>query len=386
MVLHSLYPHDPRVRRQADAAVEAGYAVDIVCVRQPGQPGLESSGHIRVRRLPLKHVPGGGTLRMIYEYLAFAILATLMLIPPAVRRRYMAVHVNNPPDFLIVAGLLPRLFGSRLILDVHDLSAHMFRSRFAGPIGRAVSSLLEAVERSAARVAHVVVTVHEPYRKELVANRIAEDKIIVVMNVAEDGLERRSTINGRRTTAPGFTVAYAGTIAPWYGVHVIVDAVAMLAKDIGDVRAVILGTGDALDAARARAEEQGVSDRITFSGEWLPADEMFRQLRAASCGVIPNLPTELNRFALSTKLFDYVAIGLPAVVSRLETLEAHFDEDEVTFFEPGDARSLAAALRWVALHPAEAEAKAIAALDRVAREYSWEQNRDRYLRAVEPGR
>jgi glycosyltransferase involved in cell wall biosynthesis len=385
MVLHSLYPNDPRVRRQAEAAVEAGYEVDIICMRQPAQPARESIGYIRVQRLPLKHVPGGGALRMIYEYLAFAVLATLTLVAPAVRRRYTAVHVNNPPDFLIVAGLLPRLFGSRLILDIHDLSAHMFRSRFPGRMSRLVSPLLTVIERGAARVAHVVVTVHEPYRRELVANGVAADKVIVVMNVAEDGLERRSVINGACHTTPTFTVAYAGTIAPWYGVEVIVDAIALVSKDIREARAVVLGSGDALETARARAEEQGVSDRIAFSGRWLPADEIFQQLRRASCGVIPNLPTELNRFALSTKLFEYVAIGLPAVVSRLETLQAHFNEDEVTFFEPGDAEALAAALRWVALYPAEAEKKAGRALARVARDYSWEQNRDRYLRAVEAG-
>jgi Glycosyl transferases group 1 len=98
--------------------------------------------------------------------------------------------------------------------------------------------------------------------------------------------------------------------------------------------------------------------------------------------VIPNLPTELNRFALSTKLFEYIELGLPAVVARLETLEAHFSDDEVTFFQPGDAASLAAALRWVATYPAEAEAKAQRARDRVAREYSWAANRARYLAAT----
>jgi glycosyltransferase involved in cell wall biosynthesis len=98
--------------------------------------------------------------------------------------------------------------------------------------------------------------------------------------------------------------------------------------------------------------------------------------------VIPNLPTELNRFALSTKLFEYIELGLPAVVARLETLEAHFGDDEVTFFEPGDATSLAAALRWIAAHPAEAEAKAQRARERVARQYSWALSRARYLAAT----
>ena len=384
MVVHSLYPEDPRVRREARAAVDGGHAVDIICMRAPGQAKSETLRGVRVRRLPVQHFTGAGPRRILSEYLTFAALAALVLVPSALRRRYQVVHVHNPPDFLILAGLLPRLFGSRLILDIHDLSSHMFRSRFSGRAARYASWLLDVVELWATRVAHVVVTVHEPYRRELIAHGVQREKLMVVMNVIEPteaGPTRHQY--ARRRVEPGtFTVAYAGTIAPWYGVELIVDAVAIVASELSDARALILGGGDALDGVRARADAKGVASRVEFSGRWLQPNDLLQQLGLASCGVIPNLPTELNRFALSTKLFEYIELGLPAVVARLETLEAHFSDDEVTFFQPGDAASLAAALRWVATHPGAADAKAQRARDRVAREYSWAANRARYLAAT----
>jgi glycosyltransferase involved in cell wall biosynthesis len=320
---------------------------------------------------------------MVREYFTFATLATLVLIPAAVCRRYDVVHVNNPPDFLIVSGLLPRLFGSRLILDIHDLSSHMFRSRFSGLGARSASWLLDRVELWATRASHVVVTVHDPYRRELIAHGVLPEKLVVVMNVInpDEQRPRRRGDARRRLPTSRFTVAYAGTIAPWYGVELIVDAMALLDGELSRARAVIFGGGDAVDAVRARAEAKGVASRVEFSG-WLQSSELLQQLNDASCGVIPNLPTELNRFALSTKLFEYIELGLPAVVARLETLEAHFCEDEVTFFEPGDAASLAAALRWVAAQRREAEAKVQRARARVAREYSWAANSARYVAAM----
>jgi glycosyltransferase involved in cell wall biosynthesis len=228
------------------------------------------------------------------------------------------------------------------------------------------------------------VTVHEPYRQELIAHGVQPEKLIVVMNVIDPDepgrIPYRHTL--RSLTPERFTVAYAGTIAPWYGVHLIIDAIALLAADEWDVRAVILGGGDALDAVRARADSRGVASRVEFSDGWLRSEELLRRLGQASCGVIPNLSTELNRFALSTKLFEYIELGLPAVVARLETLEAHFSDDEVTFFEPGNAPSLAAAVRWVVACPSEAQAKAQRARARVGREYSWAANRARYLAAI----
>src|SRR5205085_10101871 len=129
-------------------------------------------------------------------------------------------------------------------------------------------------------------------------------------------------------------------------------------------RGLILGGGDALDAVRTRAADRGLAERVTFTG-WLPAAEALGQISRANCGVIPNLPTELNRFALSTKLFEYIGIGIPVVVAKLETLEAHFSDAEVTFFKPGDPESLADAFRWIATHPDEANAKTGRARERV---------------------
>jgi glycosyltransferase involved in cell wall biosynthesis len=69
----------------------------------------------------------------------------------------------------------------------------------------------------------------------------------------------------------------------------------------------------------------------------------------------------------------------------LQTLAAHFSSDEVTFFDPGDAESLAAAIAWVAEHPEDARAKAKRARER-AQEYSWSASRVRFLEALSSGR
>ena len=382
MVVHSHYPTDVRVRREARAALEAGYAVDVISLRGEREPTREVVDGVEVRRLPLHHVSGGGTARMLYEYLTFALLATLMLVPAAVQRRYTVVQVHNPPDFLLIAGLLPRLFGSTLLLDVHDLSSHMFGARYGGRLGAAMSRSLVLLERLAGGLADGVITVHEPYRRELINQGVAAEKISIVMNVPD-----QSVLEAARGEAadhdPGeFVVAYHGTISGWYGVDLILDALSELRNEIPSARAIVLGDGDARVELQERARHLGLADHVEFSDGWVAAERALAQVAGASCGVIPNRPTELNRFALSTKLFEYLALGLPVVVSGLETLTAHFGPDEVTFFTPGDAGSLAQALTWVASHPAEAAARTERARERIERDYSWPANRERYLAAL----
>ena len=64
------------------------------------------------------------------EYLGFTFLASFRAALLAVDRRYDVVHVNNPPDFLIVSAFVPKLLGARVIFDVHDLAPDMFAMRF----------------------------------------------------------------------------------------------------------------------------------------------------------------------------------------------------------------------------------------------------------------
>ena len=65
----------------------------------------------------------------------------------AARRRFDVVHLHNPPDFLIVAALVPKLLGARVIFDVHDLSPEMFAMRFGDRAGaRLADRVLRRVE------------------------------------------------------------------------------------------------------------------------------------------------------------------------------------------------------------------------------------------------
>ena len=377
MVVHAYYPlAEPRVQREARAARDAGFEVTVLALRGQGEDPEEDVDGIHVRRVPLGHKRGAGFARILSEYLTFCALACWWLARESARRPFDVVHFHNPPDFLIVAGVIPRLRGSKLILDVHDLSSHMITVRAGGPLGRIAAGTFLWIERLACASVDAVVTVHEPYRRELARHGVPARKVRVVMNSVDEGLlERSRQAASLQERSAAFRVAYHGTLTWWYGTDLIVEAVARLRQEGLDLDAVVLGDGDALPALRAQAIEAGLEPDVHFSGRYVPIESALATVAQADCGVIPNRPSEINRFALSSKLFEYVALGVPVVVAELETLAAHFGPEEVTFFEPGDAPSLAAAIRWVYSYPDEARAKAGRAQARLD-QYSWARNRE----------
>src|SRR5688572_29521213 len=130
MLLHGYFPDEPRVAAEARAAVDAGFEVDVVALRRPGEAPTDTVAGVRLRRLPVEHRRGGGLLRMVHEYAAFTLRAAMEASRRSSRGGYDVVQVHNPPDFLMLAAIVPRIRGARVILDVHDLSSDMFAMRF----------------------------------------------------------------------------------------------------------------------------------------------------------------------------------------------------------------------------------------------------------------
>jgi glycosyltransferase involved in cell wall biosynthesis len=380
LITHARFPiGEPRAERAARAAAGEGYRVDVIALRGEGEPIHERFAGITVWRLPIRHRRGAPIAIMALEYCSFTILSGLWALALRARGKIAVVEVHSPPEFLILAGLLPRLLGARLLLDVRDLSSHLWEARFdASRANAIVIGLLRKLERVACALADAVLTVHDPYKAQLAARGAEERRIAVVMNTPEESL-----IAGvKRSPAPPgdgrFTVAYHGTITRWYGVDLLVQAIGLLCAQGRHVHAVILGEGDQLETVRELATELGVGASVSFSNRYLPIEEALKAVAGTDCGIISNRPSEINRFILPNKLFEYVALGIPVVSARLETVAAHFDDDDLTFCRPGDPTSLADAIAWVMDERAAAMQKSVRARAR-AELYRWDRNRIRYL-------
>jgi glycosyltransferase involved in cell wall biosynthesis len=226
----------------------------------------------------------------------------------------------------------------------------------------------------------VVVTVHEPYREELARRSAASDRILVVLNSLDETRLPEELPSPKRNP---FRIAYHGTVTPHYGLGVVLEAFALLPERLSTARLQIVGGGDAVPELAARAKTLGVFHRVDLTGEAVPHTEALSRIAGATVGVIPNLPTRLNRFALSTKLFEYVVLGIPVVVGDLPTLRRHFSASEVEFFRAGDPGGLADALVRVADDYDVALAKATAARDRYRESYDWEHQARRYTSMLE---
>ncbi|HVN10716.1 MAG TPA: glycosyltransferase family 4 protein [Kineosporiaceae bacterium] len=372
-------PQDTRVLREVEALADAGYEVDVLCVRRPGEPARERRGRIRIRRLVVPD-RGGGLARYLLRYPWFFAQAAVLLGVWHLRRRYRVVQVNSLPDALIFAAAVPRLLGARVLLDLQECMPEFFATKFGTSTAHPAVRVLIRLEQASIRFAHAVVTPTAQLRALFVARGAAPSKITVVMDGADEDVFRRQP--DARPDPGHFTLISHGTIEERYGLDTAVEAVAAVRAEIPGVRLKIYGDGSDKARLARLAVARGVVDRVWFSEGFVPFAELTHALSTADVGVVAMKRDAFRDVTLPGKLFDFVAMGLPSAVSRTRSITQTFDQDCFEYFESGNADDLARALRR--LHAdAGRRARLAEHARRAAEPYRWPRQRETYLAVVD---
>lgn len=352
MVAYTLYAFDSRVKRAAEALAERRHQVDVFALSHDWTTASNDGGplHIRLLRMQRKQA---GLARYAFEYVAFFSWAFILVSLLHARRRYHVVYVHNMPNFLVFTGLFPKIGGAKIILDVHDPAAELLadiRGRDLPPWGRC---LVNAEERISISFSDTLITVNESMRRRLSA--ISSRPVSVVMNIPDPRCF--ASLKASHDRGSFQWIVYSGSIAYRNGVDTVLRAVSLLADEFPSLRFRVVGDGPALESVVRLAEDLGVADRVEFRG-LVPSGQVPSMLSDATAGVSPQRGGVFGSLVFSMKVAEYVTLGLPVICSDIATMRRYFSDDELLFFEPGNAEDLARAIRVLLANPAAAEDRA----------------------------
>lgn len=382
ILVHAVVPGDPRIQRETDALLAAGHEVDIICLREPDQEPREQEGRLRIIRLPVNRW-SSSFAGHLFEYVVFTLLAAWRLALEHARRRYRVVQVATLPDFLVFAALPLKLLGVPVLLDLHEDMPAFFADRFGSPWLRPLRPLIGIATRASATVADAMLTVHEPLRQLALARGVAPERITVVMNSADPALFAPRSSAPPRSAGEPLRLVHHSALQRIYGLEVAIEAMALL-RDRPDAPLVTLDVyGDGPYRARIEAAigRHALDDRVHLHGR-VAIERLAALLGEADAGLVPSLPEPYLQYSLSTKLLEYVALGIPVIASDLATFRSHFTDAAICFVPAGDASALADAIIGLS-HEADAAARRAAEAQRQAAAYAWPEQAERYLSVVE---
>ena len=375
-------PFDRRVWQEAQALHRAGWIVSVICPTNADFPkAFEVIDDIAIYRHPLP-TEGQGALAYLREYSTALFHEFRLLFKVRRERGFSIIQACNPPDLIFLAALPFKLMGKRFIYDQHDVSPELFVVKF-GRKGFLYRALM-FFERMSYRTADQVITANATF-KDLAVSRGGKtpSQVEVVYGVPDRKRIRRVEPEPGLHGGRKFILGYVGIINEQDGVDHLVRAVAHLVKVRGfrDFRAIVVGSGPALELARALARSLEVEDFILFTG-YLKGETLLAYLSAFDIGVIPDPFNEANDLMSMNKVFEYCALGIPTACYPLKETKRLLGEAGV-YAPSSDPAGLAEACLSLMQDESLRARSAAAAANLSAEKFLWENEARKYVATYE---
>jgi glycosyltransferase involved in cell wall biosynthesis len=388
-VVFSHYPSDPRPRRAAEALAQLGMRVEVVSLRQTAEePRRERFNGVDILRLPLRRWRGG-KLAYMFQYASFLAGAFIVLAWRCLRGRYSLVHVHNMPDILVFSALVPRLFGAKVLLDLHDPMPELMMTIYGfGAESRAVR-VLKRLERWSIRFADAVLTVNQACRRIFSTRSCAAEKVSVIMNSPDEKIfapeppdsQALSTFSGTGDPSRPFVIMYHGSLVERHGLDLAVKALETIRGTIPGAELRVYGQKTPfLEKVLSSIVDPGLRSAVRYLGP-KKLEEIAAAIRQCDVGVIPNRRSIFTELNTPTRIFEYLSQGKPVIAPRVPGILDYFDPRELVFFELGDAADLARKLEQVFQDPEETRA-IVTRGQAVHNNHKWSNERRRFIALV----
>jgi len=351
MIAMASYPGDPRIRRQAEALDEAGYEVDVLCRYSGKQPPRQKFGNVTAYRI-MNAPSRENKIFYFLQSIVFLAVAFFRLLILSITKRYKVIQAHNLPDYLIFAAILHKVFGVKLILDIHDPSVDLFEEKWPGKKNKALKFLMAKAEKYSCKLADKLITVTNTCKERLVERGNPPDKITLILNTANEGLFEFNSERRFREITSGVKLIYHGTIAERFGLHNVISAMPILLKDVPDSILNIYGRyeGSYLIKLKILVSDLNLSENVNLNGR-INREQLPDLINNHDIGIVPYLQTDYMNLSLPTKAFEYIAAGLPLVSTKLKDLYETFDDNCIKYIDESDPKQIAGAISFICSNP-----------------------------------
>jgi len=248
----------------------------------------------------------------INTLLSFYIIPYVLVLKPGI------ILLSVPDSFpLIPAYIASKIIKAKFIVDVRDPTEEICLNSpsFCKKIDRFLfGHIMRKINYTLYKRADAVITV--TLTAKMILEKVLEKKVFMVPNGAdleyfkpEDKTEVRRRLN---FASNEFLVIYAGTIGGYYNVTDAIEVFKELDNTTNNrtIRLVLAGT--IVDRKHSDILRKIQTPNIIYLGA-LDAKRLKELYSAGDVGLIPRINDPAFDYAVPTKFYEYVAMGLPVL-------------------------------------------------------------------------
>jgi len=324
MVLDQSFPPDLRVENEARTLVESGFEVSVLSIGPDDRPDMDELGGVRIirkiisaqRRNKMRGL--AGTLPFLSSFLKKQLSREFSLRP------FDAIHAH---DLYLFGGCIAagKKLGVPVVGDMHEnwveaLKHYKWSTSFPGKL---------------------VVDIDRWQRLELDWSN-GVDRLIVVIEEMANRLGKRGIEREHMTVVPNTIhlaefdswpveippeldknrqrIVYTGGMDLHRGLEDAVRSMPRVIEAVPDAELLLVGDGAVRTELEILSSSLGLADAIRFVG-WQEQARVKGYMASADIGLIPHKKTLHTDHTIPHKLFHYMHMSLPCVVSNCEPLE-----------------------------------------------------------------
>jgi glycosyltransferase involved in cell wall biosynthesis len=263
------------------------------------------------------------------------------------------------PDVLVFGAIVPKLLGAKIVLDLHDPMPELMRTIFKLPEDSFSVVVLKWLEKSSIRFADLALTVNLACKRIYSSRSCQPDKIKVVINSPDDQIFRYRVgsapeVNGKNGNGSNpFVILYHGSLVRRNGFDLAMESLEKVKKTISSVRLRVCGKRtDFFEQVMESARQRGLDGNIDYLGV-LDLKGIVEAIEECDLGIIPNHRNIFTEINTPTRIFEYLALAKPVIAPKAEGIQDYFGDNDLIFFELGNADDLARKIEFAYSHPEE---------------------------------
>src|SRR2546430_17144286 len=126
--------------------------------------------------------------------------------------------------------------------------------------------------------------------------------------------------------------------------------------------------------------KRGLEENVEYLGV-KNRTEVVEAVKNCDLGIIPNHKNIFTEINTPTRIFEYLDLGKPVIAPRTKAIQDYFGDQDLVFFELGDASDLARQIEYAYSHPEEL-VQTTQRGQRVYLNHTWTREKTQFLDAV----
>ncbi len=338
MLVDGSYPNDIRVRKEAEALVENGKKVLVVCPSKSNEPREEVINDVNVHRI-------GGNYSHSKKGI-FDIIESVTNINPLfyfglkkVFKKYDIeyLHVHDLP--LAGTGYAFKSKVKHLLLDLHENFPEALKTWFAwkkNPIIKWKNAVFmnpkrwSRKEEKYCKRYDTIICVVEEMKKKLAENfSIDSQKMVVVSNheKKEFALNFDHKVVQNSIDQHAFSITYVGGFGPHRGLDTAIEAMPSIIEKIPNAKLYLIGKGshDVEEKLKYLIKKNRSEGCIELVG-YRPFKEVSTIMQLSKLNIIPHKSNDHTNNTIPHKLFQIMMSKSLLLVSSCRPLKRIVDE------------------------------------------------------------